>query len=197
MPYGDARPFKTYIQGALDILTGRANMDYRQLSTFYFGNKRFLLRHTVDLAEYRSHPAQPYWKREIAQRFAEKCAEQDSRFLHSNEQDPFFPAFQEMLPSFRRLGTCLDAPDPIHHIHGTTVAIRGPLRFCRRTFEGSVKGLVKDLPWEETCLTVLEMKQEKDNSLLHMLRRSFHMFLFNENKFVNAGLQTGYTKTIN
>uniref|UniRef100_A0A915PMH7 Decapping nuclease n=1 Tax=Setaria digitata TaxID=48799 RepID=A0A915PMH7_9BILA len=116
VPYGDARPSKTYLQGALDILTGRASMDYRQVSICEFGTKRILLRQHVDLAESsgtgRSH-TQTYWQRNNAHQYS--------------PQDPFFPTLKDTIPSIAKIEGFIDQPEPIFHIDGTNVAIQGPL----------------------------------------------------------------------
>ncbi|VDO34802.1 unnamed protein product, partial [Onchocerca flexuosa] len=112
--FGDARPLKTYLQGALDILTGRANMDYRQVSVCEFGTKRILIRQHVDLAE-SSSSGRIYWQRKTEQQ-------------HSS-QNSFSPGLTNAIPSFAKLRFegFINRPDPTFHIDGTSVVIQGPL----------------------------------------------------------------------
>ncbi|CAG9535475.1 unnamed protein product [Cercopithifilaria johnstoni] len=115
VPFGDARPSKTYLQGALDILTGRASMDYRQISLCEFGTMRILLRQHVDLTEPSSNghiSTQMHWQ--------QKNTRQDPK-------KPFLPILNDTIESMSRMRGFIDQPDPIFHIDGTNVAIRGPL----------------------------------------------------------------------
>ncbi|KAM3725794.1 Neural cell adhesion molecule [Dirofilaria immitis] len=114
--FGDARPFKTYLQGALDILTGRANMDYRQVSLCEFGTKRILIRQHVDLAESSSSGRiykQTYWQRNIMQQ-------------HSS-QNSFLPTMMNSISSTSKIERFINRPDPIFQIDGTNFVIQGPL----------------------------------------------------------------------
>ncbi|EFO22678.2 hypothetical protein LOAG_05801 [Loa loa] len=114
-PYGDARPSKTYLQGALDILTGRASMDYRQIAVCEFGTKRILLRQHVDLAEpssfgrIRTHGR---WQR---------------NYIRQYPKQPFLPILKDTIASMSKFQVFLDQPDPTFHIDGTNVSIRGPV----------------------------------------------------------------------
>uniref|UniRef100_A0A0R3RYM0 PAZ domain-containing protein n=1 Tax=Elaeophora elaphi TaxID=1147741 RepID=A0A0R3RYM0_9BILA len=114
-PFGDARPSKTYLQGALDILTGRASMDYRQLAVCEFGAKSILLRQSVDLVE-------PPQIAQILTR-AQNQQSDDSQ----TPKEPFLPMLKETVASMTRMRGSIEQPDPIFHIDGTSVAIRGPL----------------------------------------------------------------------
>ncbi|VDM96202.1 unnamed protein product [Thelazia callipaeda] len=103
--FGDARLAKSYLQGALDILTGRSTLDYRQVSVCEFGARTVLLRQHVDLAE--------------------PCGRNS---MHSYCQKKlFFPLAKESVSAFAQLQGFMDHPEPIFHIDGSNVAIQGSL----------------------------------------------------------------------
>ncbi|KAK6110977.1 hypothetical protein QQG55_41830 [Brugia pahangi] len=125
VPFGDARPTKTYLQGALDILTGRfkkferwysrASMDYRQIAMCEFGTKSILLRQHVDLAE-RSLIGQI--------RTHINCQQ---NYVRQYPKQPFLPMLQDTIASLSKFERFFDQPDPTFQIDGTNVIIRGPV----------------------------------------------------------------------
>ncbi|EJW82175.1 hypothetical protein WUBG_06912 [Wuchereria bancrofti] len=115
MPFGDARPTKTYLQGALDILTGRASMDYRQIAMCEFGTKCILLRQHVDLAEHSS----------IGQIRTHINCQQNC--VRQYPKQPFLPILQDTIASLSKFERFFDQPDPTFQIDGTNVIIRGPV----------------------------------------------------------------------
>lgn len=125
VPFGDARPTKTYLQGALDILTGRfkkfetwysrASMDYRQIAMCEFGTKCILLRQHVDLAERSS----------IGQIRTHINCQQN--YVRQYPKQPFLPMLQDTIASLSKFERFFDQPDPTFQIDGTNVIIRGPV----------------------------------------------------------------------
>ncbi|VDK85061.1 unnamed protein product [Litomosoides sigmodontis] len=124
-PYGDARASKTYLQGALDILTGRiknpetwysrANMDYRQVSLCQFGTKRILLRQNIDLAE--PFPSGPI----------HTPVHEDQSSSGDGPKAAFIPILENAVKSASEIDGSSDQPDPMVDINGSRVTIMGPV----------------------------------------------------------------------
>ncbi|VBB26814.1 unnamed protein product [Acanthocheilonema viteae] len=115
MPFGDARPSKTYLQGALDILTGRATPDYRQLSLCEFGTMSVIVRQNVDLAEPSS----------IGRIRADMNWQRNS--FNQSPKEPFLPILENTIESMSKMGVFTDQPEPVFRIDDSHVGIQGPL----------------------------------------------------------------------